>query len=219
MFTSKLRRRSIDWCIRSLKSSRGRRRPRLRFPLSVQPLEERRVLSLAPADADDPDDQISEAVPVNLGELVAGTIADGADVNMVSFAVPDSSALVFDLRVAAIGRDDPVVDAAIRLFDAAGNELAVSDSYNGGIEPYLEFSFTTGGTYYLGVSTSGNLLYDPISGEGDIAGLTRGAYELTILPLEAPDASGPEFRVNTSTAGGQGAPSVARDADGDFVVV
>jgi len=167
----------------------------------------------------DPDDQISEALPVSLGERVEGTIADGADVNMVSFTVADSDDLAFDIRVAVSDLDAPVLDAVIRLFDTAGNELAANDNHNGALEPFLEYTFTTGGTYYLGVSAAGNINYDPVTGESDSAGPTSGDYELTIMLVESAGPVGPEFQVHTSTEGDQSFSSVAKAANGDFVIV
>ncbi|MEL6137270.1 MAG: DVUA0089 family protein, partial [Cyanobacteria bacterium J06628_6] len=81
-------------------------------------------------------------------------------------------------------------DTELRLFDADGNELA---SNNDGArpgedfsrDPYLEFTATTAGTYYVGVSQLGNRNYDPFvsrSGSGwtfPEVGVNNGFYELT----------------------------------------
>ena len=44
------------------------------------------------------------------------------------------------------------MDTVLRLFNSAGTELAVNDNFNGGSYSRLDYTFTTAGTYYLGVS-------------------------------------------------------------------
>ncbi|MEA5621261.1 Ig-like domain-containing protein, partial [Cronbergia sp. UHCC 0137] len=85
------------------------------------------------------------------------------------------------------------VDTELRLFDAAGQELArnfiapASDElFVSNRDPYLEFTATTGGAYYLGVAANFNRYYDPLtagSGGGRIiptSGINIGKYDLTI---------------------------------------
>ncbi|MEM9274894.1 MAG: DVUA0089 family protein [Cyanobacteria bacterium P01_F01_bin.143] len=91
-------------------------------------------------------------------------------------------------------------DTELRLFDAAGNELA---SNNDGAapgedfsrDPYLEFTAEIAGTYYLGVSQLGNDNYDPNtarSGSGwtfPEVGVFYGPYELTATLEDATTTS------------------------------
>lgn len=51
-----------------------------------------------------------------------------------------------------------------------------------GRDPYLEYTFASAGTYYLGVSSAGNTAYDPATGEGDTADGTTGACRLIVSP-------------------------------------
>src|SRR5262249_405873 len=55
-------------------------------------------------------------------------------------------------------RQGSLLDAALRLFDGNGVELASNDNSNG-LDPLLSSSVTASGTYYVGVSSSGNLSY------------------------------------------------------------
>ncbi|ACB54023.1 hypothetical protein cce_4675 [Crocosphaera subtropica ATCC 51142] len=82
------------------------------------------------------------------------------------------------------------IDTELRLFDAEGNELAANnDGAAPGEEfsrdPFLEYTATESGTYYVGVSQLGNRNYDPFvsrSGSGwtfPEVGVNFGSYELT----------------------------------------
>ena len=83
------------------------------------------------------------------------------------------------------------LDSELRLFDAEGNELARNN--NGAApgealsrDPYLEFTASEAGTYYVGVSQLGNRNYDPFvenSGSGWIfpeIGVHVGEYDLNV---------------------------------------
>ncbi|NJR62440.1 MAG: hypothetical protein HC769_28720 [Cyanobacteria bacterium CRU_2_1] len=83
------------------------------------------------------------------------------------------------------------LDSELRLFDANGNELAsVNNAAAPGEElsrdPYLEFTASEAGTYYVGVSQLGNRSYDPNvenSGSGWIfpeIGVHVGEYDLNV---------------------------------------
>ncbi|MCK9420319.1 MAG: DUF1566 domain-containing protein [Nitrospirae bacterium] len=135
---------------------------------------------------DDPNDQISEAV--SLGYTTQALVRDGTidlstDVNMYSFTVLAGQRIGLDIDRPSGSTFDPY----IRLFNSSGTQLALSDndaapdeSSSGG-SSYLEYLFTISGTYYVGVSGSGNSSYDPITGNGDANGST-GAYKLIISP-------------------------------------
>src|SRR5262249_5814675 len=77
-------------------------------------------------------------------------------------------------------------------------QLASNDDANApgenviGFDAYLRFTFTTAGTYYIGVSNNNNTQYDPITGNGDIAGgqNSTGTYQVTVqaLPVDTNDS-------------------------------
>ncbi|MEL7039724.1 MAG: pre-peptidase C-terminal domain-containing protein, partial [Cyanobacteria bacterium J06592_8] len=82
-------------------------------------------------------------------------------------------------------------DTELRLFDADGNELAVNNDGAASGEdysrdPYLEYTATEAGTYYVGVSQLGNRNYDPFtarSGSGwtfPEVGVFNGFYDLNV---------------------------------------
>ncbi|MGD9790626.1 MAG: sensory rhodopsin transducer [Phycisphaerales bacterium] len=73
-------------------------------------------------------------------------------------------------------------NTALRLFDSSGTQLALSSpstSNNSNIENYI---FTSGGTYYIAVSESGNTTYNPLntSDNATNTGATTGNYRLSI---------------------------------------
>src|SRR6266550_1795630 len=80
------------------------------------------------------------------------TIANGSDVNLYSFTVLAGQRIAFDVDHAS-----SFLDAELRLFDSSGNQLAANDSGSApnegtpGVDPFIQFTFTTGGTYYIGV--------------------------------------------------------------------
>ncbi len=154
-------------------------------------LEARHLLSattLPVADDGDPNDQISEAI--DLGELTTVrqsqemSIDPATDVDLFRFTVEAGQRVGFD-----IDRPSGLIDSYLRLFNAAGVQIASNDDGTApgeedSYESYLDYTFSGGGTYYLGVSGYGNVEYDPITGTGDSFGST-GAYTLTATPSAA----------------------------------
>ena len=139
-------------------------------------------LTLTPV-VSDPDDQISEAT--DLG-AISGTVTrtglaidSGTDVDMFRFTLTAGQRLSYDIDATSQG-----YDSFIRLFDVSGNELARNDDgptpgEPASMESYLEFTFTTAGTYFLGVSGFGNSSYNAVTGDGDASGST-GQYSLEV---------------------------------------
>ncbi|MGD1930412.1 MAG: DVUA0089 family protein [Leptolyngbyaceae cyanobacterium] len=95
------------------------------------------------------------------------------------------------------------LDAELRLFDAAGNELAANNDGAAPDEefsrdPFIQYTAETAGTYYVGVSQLGNRNYDPnveFSGSGwtfPEVGVLFGSYELiaTITEGNTPPLTG-----------------------------
>ncbi|MEB3360002.1 MAG: DVUA0089 family protein [Synechococcales bacterium] len=83
---------------------------------------------------------------------------------------------------------DSYLDAVFRLFDAQGNEVTFSyDNTAPGedpsYDPFLSFTATEAGNYFLGISGFGNFDYDPFVEASGISGGT-GGYSLT-LAVEA----------------------------------
>ncbi len=137
---------------------------------------------------DDIGDVLATAHPVNVepggrvvvDEFLGNNAFAAADVDLYRLALAQGDALTAVLR-------HPFLDAArlvdlhavLRVFDAAGNELAASLP---GIElsnVLLLFTAPSGGNYYVGVSSLPNVAYDPhVPGSG--VGETTGPYQLSL---------------------------------------
>jgi hypothetical protein len=137
----------------------------------------------------DGDDQISEAgrisTPTNGGsKTISAVISPSRDVDMYAVSVTAGTRLGFDI-------DHPsgsTFDSYLRLFDKNGNQLAANRDASAPGEgatsdSYLEYTFPTAGTYYIGVSSIGNVSYNALTGDGDNAGSTTGAYSLTVKEI------------------------------------
>lgn len=135
----------------------------------------------------DSDDQISEASVVALNTTVTNTIGHGRDVDMYAFDVAAGQTVAFDVDFATSGG---MSDSEIRLFDAAGTQLARNDDTNApgetassARESFLRYTFATGGCYYLGVASYGNSHYSANTGDGDTNSTsTPGGYSLRLDP-------------------------------------
>ena len=117
-----------------------------------------------------------------------------ADVDMYSLALVAGDQLQVNIDTQLIGS---TLDSQLRLFDAAGHELASNDDTNG-LDPALSYTVTTSGTYFVGVSGTGNATYDPITGAGGVAAAT-GDYELEVGVTSAPAVT-TEVEPNNSIA-------------------
>jgi pimeloyl-ACP methyl ester carboxylesterase len=138
--------------------------------------------SAAVAD-DDPNDQLTGAVllgPVNETLAATGAIDAATDVDVFAFTVLSGQRVSFDIdRTSGL-------DSYLRLFDTNGVELAANNDNAGPGEistfnSYLEYTFTNGGTYFLGVSGFGNTNYDAVTGAEDSIG-SAGSYTLVVSP-------------------------------------
>ncbi len=156
---------------------------------------------------DEPNDTISEATDSGItfarpGEfLSAGLIGDNPnvdpeqDVDLFLVELEAGDQLTIDVDADELGSG---LDSILRLFDSAGNELDVSDddpapgepfSY----DPYIEFTASHTGAYYVGVSGYDNFDYNPFV-EGSGVGFYVGEYDIAIT----------SFRVDDVLVGGVG---------------
>ena len=171
-----------------IESTRKQKRSSLkpRLALGLQQLEPRIMFSAdvpGLADAVDPNDQLVEARSlgaVSQSLTVTDAISPGTDVDMYSFSVSSGQAVAFDIDCAS-GSD---LDSYLRIFDSSGREVASNDDGQApgesfSFESYLEHTFTSGGTYYAGVSGYGNSTYSPTTGNGDESG-SQGGYILRL---------------------------------------
>jgi hypothetical protein len=147
--------------------------------------------------SDDPNDQFFEATSTSPGNSVSGTISssgstpdprsDPSDVDMYSFTVAAGQKIDFDLD-----RTSGNLDSYIRLFNSSGTELTYNDDAAApgetlGTDSYLQYTFPSAGTYYMGVSSYENRSYNPVTGTGDNGSSTTGSYTLTLTNVLMPD--------------------------------
>ncbi|NEP20047.1 MAG: D-alanyl-D-alanine carboxypeptidase, partial [Leptolyngbya sp. SIO4C1] len=144
------------------------------------------------------------------GAVNEGFLDLGEDVDFYSFNLEAGQTVSLDINTEEIRPETlnfrPVVfpafedilqkpDTELRLFDEEGNELAAnSDGAAPGEDfsrdPYLEFTASEAGTYYIGVSALGNRNYDPnVEGSGSgwtfpEVGVFFGDYDLTATLVE-----------------------------------
>ncbi len=166
----------------------------------------------------DPNDTLAEAA--NLGALTqARTVTDSinvaTDVDLFSFTVTAGQRITFD-----IDRPSGSQDSFLRLFNAQGTQLASNDDgptpgEANSVEAFLDFTFTTGGTFFVGVSGFPNTNYNPLTGAGDATG-SIGAYRLTLTPVGDLDdqiAEAVSLGAMTQTRTATGAIDLGTDVD------
>lgn len=124
------------------------------------------------------------------------------DVDMYSFDLAAGESITIDATSVPFEFDGmtQVTAPTLRVFDAAGEEVAIAASEIGTapvIDPSLSFTATTAGTYYVGVSQYLNDNYDPaVNASGDGVqlpdeGISPGEYtlKLTLDPVDMPGMS------------------------------
>ena len=141
------------------------------------------------------------------------------DVDMYSVDLSTGDVLRLDIDARITRSSDEAPDTVVQIFDADGNLLAQSDDdfapdelfAPGRQDSYLEFTPDADGTYYVGVSSFGNGLfdfwtnddgtfdndfYDPnVAGSG--AGRSDGAYTLNLSLNEEASAAATEIPAST----------------------
>ncbi len=127
----------------------------------------------------DPGDTLAAAAALNLPQdtttAIVSTIGDGAygslDVDLYKF-----SGSAGDLIT--LGSQDSSPYPYLRLFDAAGDQLAAGNWYT--TPSIADFRLPAAGTYYLGVSSAYNQAYDPTAGGSGGSAYYTGQYRLTV---------------------------------------
>ena len=176
-----------------------------------------------PADTE-PNDTLEDAVDTGLSGEGTVTIAGGVigngdyperDVDLYRFDIPAESALPKLLTVSAVGSAS--LDGYLRLFDAAGLEIANNDEVAyPDLDPLLRTYLLEEGSYYVGLSASGNALYDPTEAGSGMDNPTEGAYDLTIT-VEAADPLTSELEPNDDFATATDTGGAAYEVSGEFI--
>ena len=126
----------------------------------------------------DADDQLGEARSLAVGTVASDSISNGTDVDMFKFTAAAGQRLAFDLDRAA----GSSIDSYLRVFDSTGRVLAYNDNgaaagESSSLASYLQVTFATPGTYFVGVSANPNRAYNPATGGTDVSG-RGGGYTL-----------------------------------------
>lgn len=120
------------------------------------------------------------------------------DVDMYSVELGVGDRLTIDIDANEMG---VTVDSVLRLFDSAGNQVAVSDDNpapgeTASLDSFLDFTATVADTYTIGVSRFAEFNYDPAE-RGSTRGLivTSGDYDLVLELFPAPPPPTSQFDI------------------------
>jgi hypothetical protein len=115
-----------------------------------------------------------------------GSVNVGAgDVDVYKLTVLSPGVVTADVTLPGGGT---AFDAAVRLFDSAGNQLSVTEG-TASSYPALVSARLSPGTYYVGISATGNESYTIVQRGGAVNGDTTGDYSVT-FSLANPDPNG-----------------------------
>lgn len=118
------------------------------------------------------------------------------DVDLFQFTATAGSTLRIETSALAGGTN---VDTMLRLFDAAGTELAFNDD-SGSFYSLIDFTIVDSGVYYVGVSGFPNFGYNPaVAGSGQSG--AAGDYTLVIELIEPAPQDEPLVGVDFGPAG------------------
>ncbi len=164
-------------------------------------------LTQAGTGLSEPNDRIAEAVDTRQGVantpnayVTTGTIGDGSlapqqDVDFFSFNLDVGDRVLIDVDTNPASRP---VDTNLRLFNSRGEPMLVRNALGNlvesidnlaapgetaGNDPYIDFTATEKGTYYVGVAGSGNSTYDPLSLADRTTGRGTGDYQISVETL------------------------------------
>jgi len=113
----------------------------------------------------------SATVSAHLGDGFYGA----RDVDIFTLQVATSANIIADIDASEIGTG---LDPILRLFNAAGTQIAVNDDSDG-LDSFIEVTNVVAGTYYVGVSGYSNFSYDPNVPNSGSPGST-GDYDLHV---------------------------------------
>ncbi|MCA9012357.1 MAG: DVUA0089 family protein, partial [Planctomycetaceae bacterium] len=117
--------------------------------------------------------ELTTSVPVQWNGVIGDSNAGANDVDFYKFVLTASQSVSFTATPVA------GADLALRLFNSAGIQQGIRNAGGVGAAETLVSGVLGAGTYFLGVSSSGNVTYNPVTGAGASGGTTTGAYKLT----------------------------------------
>ena len=136
----------------------------------------------------EPNDTLAQALDTGLNGAgfftVDGAIGDNptttsTDVDLYQLEVNADGLINVNVSISdSGGPGDPVLSSLLRFFDASGNEVVSGESP-------LSFIAPTPGTYFVGVSGSGNNTYDPtVAGSGSSGSTGDYAIDINVATFE-----------------------------------
>ena len=72
------------------------------------------------------------------------------------------------------------LDSVVRVFDASGSQLGLSDTPGLGTLDTLAVMVPAAGSYLVGISSSANTGYSPLDGSGAVGGTSSGSYHIAL---------------------------------------
>jgi hypothetical protein len=116
---------------------------------------------------------------------VGGLVGSATDQKLYAVNLAANSALSASLAPASSG--NALSGGVVEVFDSQGNQLAASDAFSGGT-PSVQFVTAAAGKFYVGVTGTGNDLYDPHQGDSGTpsAATTTGAFQLSLKESALP---------------------------------
>ena len=160
----------------------------------------------------EPNDTLDNAIDTRQGPQhnpesfqAAASIGDGQnfrdnasqDVDVYQFQLGIGDHVTIDIDALSLGSK---LEPVLRLFNASGEELVLSSGAQG-VDPFIDFTATANGTYYVGVSGVGNESYSATSLGGRSVSATTGDYNIAIN-VRTPRAYVIEVRNGGSYAAG-----------------
>ena len=116
-------------------------------------------------------------------------VSANSDVDLIELQLATGDRLTLDIDAAQFGSN---LDPILRLFDSDGNQISVSDDDPAPEEPstfdsFIDYTATTAGTYYVGISSYANFDYNPTVA-GSSNGASTGSYSLEVTLNSGGDA-------------------------------
>ena len=100
---------------------------------------------------------------------------DSTDIDMYKFNLPTPGKLTAEIFAQ---RQNSPLDGVLRLYDGTGKLLSQNDNYNSA-DALIGLELAAG-DYYIGVSSTGNIVYDPSISDTGFGGTTDGIYQLRL---------------------------------------
>ena len=136
----------------------------------------------------EPGDQPSESISLPVGSTVTQSIQNSTDVDVWKITAAAGQTLRFDVDRTS----GSSLDSYLRVFNSAGTQLAANNDANAPgetattpRESYVSHTFSSAGTYYVGVTGNPNRSYNLITGGGDVTG-SQGGYTLSVTAGTTP---------------------------------